>query len=299
MAVLIATCICTMNRPDELAGALRALAACRPEPAEVLVSDDSPEADRRSQAVCAGLDRVRYQRGPRRGLGANRNAAVAAVTADWVHFIDDDVEVLPGFYATAADVIDGVGGANVVVTGVERRHASRSDPAPVVVAPPYAGFWAHFQPVPAGRSPTCVVINAALFPRRLLTRTPFDERLKYGCEESDITCHAIALGYSLVCDARLAVDHYPAAENRAVYGKWIVASQVYAGLKRQWVYGRTATGTIGFLALAVPRLLAYHARAGGLRGGASAVRQAGRGLGYFVGLLRESSGRRNLAPRLS
>ena len=224
-----------------------------------------------------------YRRGPRKGLGANRNAAISAVDAEWVHFIDDDVVVPADFYAIAVNVIN-VSSDSVVISGFERRHATTGNSSPAQIEPPYAGFWAHLQPAHA-RSPNCVVINAALFPRKLLNDIAFDERLKYGCEESDITCHAIAKNYRFVIEPRLVVDHYPSLQNRSIYGNWIIASQVYAGLKRQWTYRRSLMRSAGYLFLAVPRLILYHFRIGGLKGGTSAMAQAVRGVGYFATLL--------------
>jgi glycosyltransferase involved in cell wall biosynthesis len=284
MTTAITTCICTMNRPGELEAALRSLGACRPRPDQIIVSDDSPESDRRSESVCGHFAEVVYLRGPRRGLGANRNAAVSAVTGSWVHFIDDDVIVPADFYEIAHGVIES-STRRAMISGIERRHASDADPSPVRVTPPYAGFWAHLLPAGA-RSPNCVVINAALFPRELLTETKFDERLKYGCEESDMTCHALANDYVLLSEPRLVVDHYPSTQNRSIYGNWVVASQVHAGLKRQWLYRQSGIRTVGYLILAVPRLVLYHFKSGGLSGGTSASIQAVRGLGYFAALLR-------------
>ena len=63
-------CICTANRPDVLRRCLRAIADGTRPPAEVLVSDDSPDGTE-TQAVCADFD-VRYLPGPRRGLCAHR-----------------------------------------------------------------------------------------------------------------------------------------------------------------------------------------------------------------------------------
>jgi hypothetical protein len=183
------------------------------------------------------------------------------------------------------DVIAGVRG-RAVVSGVERRYASLTDPSPLTVTPPRAGFWAHLED-PRGRAANCVVINAALFPRELLVRSPFDGRMKYGCEESDITCNAISQGYTLITDPRLVVDHFPAAENRSVYRGWVVASQVYAGLKRHWFYEHSRSSAIAFLALAVPRLVLYYAHHNGPRAGLSAAGQAMRGVKYFVAALLE------------
>ncbi|MGC4030165.1 MAG: glycosyltransferase [Tepidisphaeraceae bacterium] len=287
----VAVLICTMNRPDELRCGLEALCMCEPRPDEILVSDDSPEMDRCTEEVCGEFSRIAYHRGPRRGLAANRNAAIAGVNSDWIHFIDDDVKVRPDFYKNAGEIIASLS-EPALLSGFEQNHSP--DREPRLVKPPYAGFWPHLEDA-AGRSPTCVVINAALFPRELLQTTPFDERLKYGCEESDITCHALAKGYRLIVDERLVVDHYPSPANRSVYQGWLIASQVYAGLKRQWLYARNPLKAVLYLLIAVPRLVIFHFRRGGLRGGVAALKQTAQGLKYFAELLQERRSGRTLA----
>ena len=59
-----------MGRPEILRRCLASLCAGHLLPDEIIVSDDSraPEA---VEAVCRDFPRIRYSRGPRRGLCAN------------------------------------------------------------------------------------------------------------------------------------------------------------------------------------------------------------------------------------
>jgi len=272
-----------MSRPRELDRALRALQACAPMPTEILVSDDSPASDRRSEDLCRQFGAVRYQVGPRRGLSANRNVCVAASVGSWLHFTDDDVTVPADFYDRAAKVA-AIRGDRSVLCGFEWRYDGGPDAPPARVEPQRSGFWAHMRDAEK-QDANCVVINAAIFPRELFRCARFDEMLKYGCEESDITLQALHRGYKLAHDPSLFVNHYPSAANRDQYRRWVITSQVYAGLKRQWLFRQSGIGTLGFGALAVPRLLLFQLRRDGLSQAVSGTTQACRGVGCFLTLL--------------
>jgi GT2 family glycosyltransferase len=279
MSPRFATIICTMNRPDDLVRALAALAACDPPPVKVVVSDDSPEADRRSEAACAGGHGVLYRRGPRRGLGANRNAALTAIgDADWVHFIDDDVIVPTDFYRVATDTCRRAAGLTLI-SGGEVRHGPGD--AAVTVVPPRASFWPHLLP-PGRDGGNCVVINAALFPRGLFERAAFDEGLRYGCEEVDMSREAEHLGYRLLYEPALCVDHYPSPTNRDGYRAVEFTSAVYAGLKHQLFRRRRPLAAAAFVAVAIPRMYLNHVRQDGLLVVPGLVRQTAIAFGFLM-----------------
>lgn len=87
----------TCNRPADLERCLRALAPqLEQHSCEVIVSDDS--RDERTQALLASaFPWVKKTTGPRRGPGANRNAAARHATGEWLIFIDDDLIPAPSF----------------------------------------------------------------------------------------------------------------------------------------------------------------------------------------------------------
>ncbi|MGE5635445.1 MAG: glycosyltransferase family 2 protein, partial [Nocardioidaceae bacterium] len=85
-----------------------------PPPRRVIVVDDRPERSARSarnQAAlplgpAAGDPRVTVLRGDGRGPAAARNRGWRAAEADWVSFLDDDVEPPPGWRAAlVADLV--------------------------------------------------------------------------------------------------------------------------------------------------------------------------------------------------
>jgi GT2 family glycosyltransferase len=88
--------ICTRERPDDLARALRAVAALDPAPAEVLVVDNAPSTPRTFEVV-RSFPSYRYVREDRRGLDAARNRALAEAGSPVVAFTDDDAAPEPGW----------------------------------------------------------------------------------------------------------------------------------------------------------------------------------------------------------
>ncbi|WP_069169943.1 glycosyltransferase family 2 protein [Streptomyces griseus] len=120
----------TVGRPC-LADCLRALdSAAGPRPAEVVVVDDRPAPDGALPVEAAGglHDRVRTVSTGGRGPAAARNAGLRSVTAPWVVFLDDDVQVLPdwadrlaGDLAAADARTGGVQGRLTVPLPVDRR----------------------------------------------------------------------------------------------------------------------------------------------------------------------------------
>ncbi len=89
----------TRRRRDYLAVALRSVAGQVAEHgAELIVVEDDP-ADPETEAL-AGATGARYlAHGEPRGLNAARNTAVAAAGSDLLCFLDDDVDVWPGWLA--------------------------------------------------------------------------------------------------------------------------------------------------------------------------------------------------------
>src|SRR3954468_23067937 len=98
MALTAAIIIPTRRRAGYLARALASIGIqAREARIDVLVVDDGPDAQTRAAAEAAGARYVAHERSL--GLNAARNTAIAATETDWVFFVDDDVEVHPGWLA--------------------------------------------------------------------------------------------------------------------------------------------------------------------------------------------------------
>lgn len=104
----------TAGRPGYLDHALRSVVPQATRlGVDVLVVDDGPSAETRRTAEQHGVRCVTHPR--QRGLNAARNAAIAASDRDLICFLDDDVEVGPGWLAALLDAaadpsIDALGG---------------------------------------------------------------------------------------------------------------------------------------------------------------------------------------------
>lgn len=113
----VSAVISTYQRPDACERALRSALAQDPAPLEVLVCDDgsTDETPERFRAWERRDERVRYIRvDPNRGTPAPaRNRGIEAAWGEWVAFLDDDDEWLPGKLAAQLAVADG---ADVIAT---------------------------------------------------------------------------------------------------------------------------------------------------------------------------------------
>lgn len=81
--------ICTRERPEDLARALRAVTGLRPAPHEILVIDNAPVTDR-TREIVSQFRGVRYIREDIPGLDAARNRALREARTAIVAFSDDD-----------------------------------------------------------------------------------------------------------------------------------------------------------------------------------------------------------------
>ncbi len=262
--VSLSLCICTRHRPEDLRRALQSVADSLDRPDQVIVSDDGQEG-RTAEDVVAAFPFVEYQRGPRRGLGANRNACLARVRSSFISFIDDDV-VLPASFLPLAYKLcrKNVRKAQPpIVSGVEIKHLV--DGGPVRIEPANADFWGFQRLKPRGKL-RAIIINAGIFPFELFTKARFDPKLRYGSEEVDIIRHAVSLGYHVEFEPELCVDHFPSEINRDEYISFIDASRLYTTVKDYWQYQRSLSRTLAFSLLAPPKLAIGLARRYGLAG---------------------------------
>src|SRR4051794_2352900 len=96
MALTAAIIVPTHRRAGYLARALASLGdQARAAGVEVVVVDDGPDASTRVAAEAAGARYLAHER--TLGLNAARNTAIAHTEAEWLLFVDDDVEVRAGW----------------------------------------------------------------------------------------------------------------------------------------------------------------------------------------------------------
>lgn len=261
----LAICICTRHREDDLWKALQSIADSPRMPEQVIVSDDGVDG-RTSEAVVAEFPFAFYQRGPRIGLGANRNACLAVVKTAFVCFIDDDVTLPPSFMPLAYQLCEANAkkSPQPLVSGIEFKHVVPGEP-PIRIEPHNADFWGFQRVKPTGEL-KAMVINAGIFPMSLFRKALFDPLLRYGSEEIDMIRHAYSLGYRVEFRPELWVNHYPSPVNRDEYASVVDASRMYTTAKDYLKYQKNIGRFLVFCLLAPPKLALALTRRYGMKG---------------------------------
>jgi len=256
-------CICTRDRPEELGRALASAIASRPPVHQIVVADDS-DGGETERLVRTHESDIAYVRGPRTGLGANRNAAIDAANGNFLLFLDDDAVLGESFLATMETKLGAVPPSQrprTILAGTELNQGRTVVPNEQDLL----GFQS--RPYRRGEALRTVVINAALFPRELFDRVRFDPRLKYGLDEVDLTTQAVACGYRIVPCFEASNSHFPSDLGREGYGEAAIAARLYVTLKRRrFTEGSRLRGWTGFGLAAAHAYLAackrYGPRAG-------------------------------------
>lgn len=255
----ISVCICTRNRPDDLAKAVRSVMASRLPAHEIIVSDDSSGDDTRA-LVATRFPDVVFVEGPRKGLGANRNRALSAATGTHIAFIDDDVEMDPDFISHVTELARH-SDALTIISGVEIVNGRTVNPENIT-------FLGHqrIKYAPGAQRET-IVINATAFPAELFQKISFDPLLVYGSDEIDLTTRALTLhGYHIVFDERLRNNHYPSIANRDYYYSFVEASRLYVMFKKYFLVERNILKGMAFVATAYPHILLHYIKRDGFAG---------------------------------
>lgn len=276
----VSVCICTRSRPEELRRALDSIAESTVMPDQIVVSDDG-DGDA-AAVVSAHRLEIAYTRGPRSGLGANRNHAISAATADYLLFLDDDGALGKTFLEQARDALRGrspESRSRTIFTGADIEEGR-------LVIPNDQGLLGfQSRPYRPGEPMRTVVINAALFPRRVFERVRFDTSLRYGFDEVDFTTQAVAQGYEILPCFDAVNYHFPSTAGRSEYQHLASASRLYVTLKRRrWTEGSKLRGWAGF-ALAVAHLFAASLKRSGIAGIGEARQAVARARAYYAAFL--------------
>lgn len=274
----LSVCICTRNRPNEIRRALQSLSDCQRHVREVIVSDDSTNEDTYDIVKDSGFP-VRYIRGPKRGLSANRNNALQLVTGTHVLFIDDDVVVNPEFIPCIIRHYEGIlpkRRPSVIVTGLENKQGE--------LVFPHEQSFLGFQKKSYGNSSKIrtIVINSTIFPVAVFQKIKFDENLVYGYEEVDIATRASYTNFEIeLCSAAIN-NHYPSEINRDFYRPYVHASRLYVTFKRYLYSERRPCKAVIFAMIAINHLIATSVVHYGISGGFTAVRAGRLAMRYVI-----------------
>jgi GT2 family glycosyltransferase len=198
--------ICTRERPDDLARALRAVTRLAGREHPVLVIDNCPSTGATAQVV-AGHPQVRYIREDARGLNAARNRALREAVTDIVAFTDDDAAPEDGWLDSFRRAFDHplIAAATGLTLPLEletpaQEWFERSSPFG-------RGYFRHeFDPLhcsPQSAGQVGAGANMALRRDVLQMVGPFDERLDAGTPtrsggDHEMFARLLAHGYRLV-----------------------------------------------------------------------------------------------------
>ncbi|HAJ60775.1 MAG TPA: glycosyltransferase family 2 protein, partial [Cyanobacteria bacterium UBA8543] len=261
----LSVCICTRNRPEELKKALNSLECSSYPVYEVIVSDDSTNQETQT-LIAAHFPKAKYLPGPRRGLGANRNNALKAVTGSHVLFIDDDVVLGEQFLEKTFEQLEfclsqeNQDISKIIVTGIENQNGE--------LVFPHEQDFLGFQKVDYGQDDfiKTVVINSAVFPSLLFKEVLFDEKLVYGCDEVDFTTRAVQAGYKIVLCSSAVNFHFPSTINRDFYKPYHAASRLYVTFKRYFSTEKKRLKALAYLCIASVHEVTHILKVEGIQG---------------------------------
>lgn len=272
----LSVCICTRNRPEELEKCILSVVACGTSICEIIVSDDSTD-NSVYEMITAKFVKVKYVKGPKKGLGANRNCVVNNATSDYVIFLDDDSEIDHGFIGAVDAFIEAnnFDMKRIMITGNQIEFGKSIKPHDQN----YLGFQnVEYKP---GQEYKTVNIMATIFPRELLLKVKFDEQLVYGYDEVDICSRCRLYGATVAYCADADVFHYPSKINRDYYNNFTESSRIYVTFKRYNFVEGKAIKAWSFLFLSLVHLFLSRIKHGGLDG----IRQffviSGKALSYI------------------
>ncbi len=272
-------CFCTRSRPAELENAIRSVAGSTHPVFQIVVSDDSVD-DATDRLMAEKFPEVVYVRGPRRGLGANRNRAVLAATGTHVVFMDDDTALGTDFFAsiikTYASLPEDLRG-KTIVSGLESLRGSLIEPGDLG----FFGYVDKARGALSSRPLHTAIINATVFPREAFSSIQFDDNLVYGSEEVDICTQAIAQGFRFVLCREAINEHFHSALHRNEYSSYVQASRVYTTLKRYLYLERSPAKAIAYTVLGPLHLLQGETRRSGFAGTRRAFTSLNLAAGYL------------------
>ncbi|PLS01512.1 glycosyltransferase family 2 protein [Neobacillus cucumis] len=261
----LSVCICTRNRPSDLKNALNSLYLSTKQVFEVIVSDDSTNNE--TMNLVKSFPNVKYVKGPKKGLGSNRNNALKYVNGTHVLFIDDDVVLGEKFVETIfSNILQFNEKGKQIFTGIENNRGH-------LVIPNDTNFLG-YQNVRYNdfSNLRTIVINSTIFPKNLFNYVSFDEQLIYGYDEVDIAKNAIKLGYKIIICKDAVNYHFPSIENRDYYSPFKEASRIYVTYKHYYYLEKKYLYAFAFLIVSRMHNLYHLIRKEGINGVISFIR---------------------------
>jgi Glycosyltransferase like family 2 len=192
----------TFKRPSHLRTTLSDLLSGTAVPSRILVSEGSrdPDDHRLASAVVSDFKGVPVDISvvptpAFGGLTGNRNHLVSFVCSRYLHFLDDDATIHPGFVKAAIDLLRNDDATLVTA------------PFGVATTPQWFTRRCHWRVGEPGE-PQAVSLSTVMGPAWIFDALPSDERIIYGYEEADFTFRL----YRLNPSARVVLLDLPTAD---------------------------------------------------------------------------------------
>ena len=259
MPSTISVALVTRNRPDSLERTLRSLRAQQTQPLEVVVSDDSDPDQADETRRMAEEHGCRYERGPRRGLYANRNAVARACRGSHIRTMDDDHEFPPGHWEACESAVARDAEAVWVIGEIE----PGGDPA----EPRFPGELhpRGFSTMPRDLDRTWAISDgASIYPASIFASgLLFSEAFKFGASYLEFGSRLHHLGYRIRHMGDTWVIHHfdPATRSFASHEEDL-GSKVFATLSHSFTYQPSVRNRLLTVA-ELARDVAKHPRVGG------------------------------------
>lgn len=202
---LISVVIATLNRGSDLCSTLSYFLTGEEYPSfELIVIDQSDRIDGATDAFLSRhMSRLTYVRREQKSLTASRNAGIALCKGEIVVFVDDDVQLLPGFLSAhnSAYADPSVWGATGPVYSAQDAAPEKLEAIKSALASQSLGA--------ESISTTAWVPGCNMSFRRkvLLDLGGFDERYEIHCDDADISHRVKSSGGRLVFHPRAALIH--------------------------------------------------------------------------------------------
>uniref|UniRef100_A0A7C4YI06 Glycosyltransferase family 2 protein n=1 Tax=candidate division WOR-3 bacterium TaxID=2052148 RepID=A0A7C4YI06_UNCW3 len=232
----ISLLIPAMNRPKELEKCLKSVFSSTRIPDEIIVSDDSDKHfEKEILKICKSFKKVKYIKGPKKGLPANENHLLKFASNNFIVFLGDDNIVDRNYFQNMFKCYkkySKIYGEKIIISGNEIRNGVEIYPGELT----FLGYMA--------RKPKdflnihSIVICSTLFPKHLFNSVRFDETYFYGYDEIDIALQAICKGYRIIFCPEIINFHNHSQVNREKYKLVVEEARLYEMLKVYSIYKR-------------------------------------------------------------
>jgi glycosyltransferase involved in cell wall biosynthesis len=226
--ITLSIALVTRSRPVSLERTLKSLRHQDTQPFEVIVSDDSDEHDREAVSTLARAYDCIYQRGPQRGLYANRNAAAKACRGTHFRTMDDDHEFPPDHIRRCLLAIERDREAIWIIGEIHASEMGRENGSPCCPGELHVrGF---SKPPKNPQNCRAISCGATIYPRSVIDREILNaEYFRFGVVYLEYGCRLSRLGYRIRHLADTYVIHHSDLEDNSYrVDKTALAAQMFS-----------------------------------------------------------------------